>query len=320
VSVNKQTKVVEAARMYYQLDYSQQQIAEKLGISRPSVSRLLQQAKQEGVVQIKIIDPYENTVELAEKLKSTFDLKHCIVASIPNFENGNIKRNLGEAAASFLSEIVQDGDIIGTTWGTTLYHMSQQVQPKNVKDVKVVQLNGGVSHSETNTYASEILNDLSNAFHTVPYFLPLPAVVDNVHVKEAILSDRHVRTILDMGKQANIAVITVGELHETSTLVNAGYFSTLDLQTLNAKGAVGDICSRCLTVDGDICLEELDERTIGLPLSELAKKEYSILVAGGSGKIDGIYGALRGKFSNVLITDQYTAKALLEMVREEVKS
>lgn len=313
LSDSKLSLIIEVAKLYYQLDYSQQKIAEKLGISRPSVSRLLQKAKQQKIVQINILDPTEDTKELADFLKDKFNLKHCIVIPVPVYEDAVIKEMLGEAAADYISDIVQDGDIIGTTWGTTLYHVAQKIKPKIVRDVSVVQLNGGVSHSKTNTFAADIINCLGKAFNTAPHFLPLPAVVDNVLVKQAIVSDRHIRNVLEMGKQANIAIYTVGEPNDHSTLVKAGYFTSEDLEILHKKQSVGDICSRYFDRIGNICHEELNDRTIGIKLSDLSKKSYSIIIAGGAQKVDGIHGALYGKFSNVLITDQYTAKALIEI-------
>ncbi|WP_309867883.1 sugar-binding transcriptional regulator [Bacillus sp. SLBN-46] len=309
----KISRLVEVAKLYYQLDYSQQDIAKKLGISRPTVSRLLMQAVQEGVVHIKICDPAEDVQELAAQVKELFQLKHCIVAPIPEYEDELIKDKLGEVSAGYLNDIVQSGDTIGITWGTTLFQLVKNLQPKNVKDVTVVQLNGGVSYSESNTYASEIINGLANAFHTTPHFLPVPAVVDHIVVKQAIIADRHVNKILELGKQANIAIFTVGEPGENSTLMHAGYFLDNDVEILRANNTVGDICSRFIDIEGRISHEALNDRTIGIELSHLAEKEFGILIAGGNSKIDGIFGALKGKHANVLITDQYTAKALLEM-------
>ncbi|MEH7439003.1 sugar-binding transcriptional regulator [Neobacillus drentensis] len=309
----KISRLVEVAKLYYQLDYSQQDIAKKLGISRPTVSRLLMQAVQEGVVHIKICDPAEDVQELAAQVKELFQLKHCIVAPIPEYEDELIKDKLGEVSAGYLNDIVQSGDTIGITWGTTLFQLVKNLQPKNVKDVTVVQLNGGVSYSESNTYASEIINGLANAFHTTPHFLPVPAVVDHIVVKQAIIADRHVNKILELGKQANIAIFTVGEPGENSTLMHAGYFLDNDVEILKANNTVGDICSRFIDIEGRISHEALNDRTIGIELSHLAEKEFGILIAGGNSKIDGIFGALKGKHANVLITDQYTAKALLEM-------
>lgn len=276
----KISRLVDVAKMYYQLDYSQQEIAKKLGISRPTVSRLLLQAVQEGVVHIKICDPAEDVQELAMQVKQRFQLKHCIVASIPEYEDELIKEKLGEVSAEYLHNIVQSGDTIGITWGTTLYQLVKKLQPKNVKDITIVQLNGGVSYSESNTYASEIVNGLAFAFQTSPHFLPVPVV---------------------------------GETGEQSTLMHAGYFLDSDIEILRANNTVGDICSRFIDIDGQISHEALNDRTIGIELSHLAEKEYGILIAGGNTKVDGIYGAIRGRHANILITDQYTAKALLEM-------
>ncbi|AJY76129.1 sugar-binding transcriptional regulator [Paenibacillus beijingensis] len=307
----KQAKMVDAARMYYQLDYSQQEIAQKLGVSRPTVSRFLQQAKDEGIVQIKIVDPKENNSHYAQQLEHKFRLKKAVVVSVPQYDDSTVKKYLGEAAALYLHEIVKDGDTIAATWGTTLYEVATRLQNKHVRGVKVVQLNGGVSHTNTNTYAHEIVHLFGKAFHTNPYFIPLPAIVDHSVVKLAIEADRHIRSILEMGKQANIAMVTVGAPTEDSVLIKADYFSESDLRMIYEKGA-GDICSRYIDIQGKLISAELNQRTIGIDLEELQQKEQSILVAGGPKKVDAVYGALNGKYTNVLITDSFTAKYLLE--------
>lgn len=304
-------KIIEAAKLYYLLDYNQNEIAKMMGISRPTVSRLLQQAKSDGIVQINIMDPTEDVENLASQLEHKFNLKKAIVASIPQYEDNIIKNYLGEKAASYLHEIVKDEDIIGVTWGTTLYHIAIELKQKFVKDVKVVQLKGGVSHAETNTYASEILYLFGKAYNTTPHNLPLPAIVDHVVVKQAMEADRHIRKILETGKQANIALFTIGPIKKDSLLFQLGYFTESDLESLYGK-AVGDICSRFFDEEGNICNESLNERTLGVALEDLRQKEHSILVAGGPNKIDGIFGALQGRYANVLVTDQFTAQFLLD--------
>jgi deoxyribonucleoside regulator len=311
VDNEKISKVIEAAKLYYLLDYNQNEIAKILGVSRPTVSRLLQQAKSDGIVQITIMDPTEDVENLSAQLEKRFNLKKAIVTSIPQYDDHIIKNYLGEKAALFLDEIVKDDDIIGVTWGTTLYHVATELKQKFVKNVKVVQLKGGVSYAETNTYASEILYLFGKAYNTAPHNLPLPAIVDHVVVKQAMEADRHIRKILELGKQANIAMFTMGPVKTDSLLFQLGYFTESDLESLYGS-AVGDICSRFFDKDGEICNKSLNERTLGINLNELRRKEYSILVAGGPNKIDGIYGALKGKYANVLITDQFTAKFLLD--------
>lgn len=308
---DKLLKIIEAAKLYYLLDYNQNEIAKKLGVSRPTVSRLLQLAKQEGIVEIKIMDPTEDVENLSLELEKKFGLKKAIVVHIPQYEDNIIKTYLGQKAAGYIYDIVEDGSVIGVTWGTTLYHIAVEMQHKALKNVKLVQLKGGVSHSETNTYANEIMYLFSKAFNTTPHHLPLPAIVDHIVVKQAMEADRHINRILEMGKQANIAIYTIGPIKSESLLFQLGYFTEEDLQVIYSK-AVGDISSRFFDKDGNICNEQLNSRTLGIDLDELKKKDYSILVAGGSQKIDGIYGALKGKYTNVLITDQFTAKFLLD--------
>ncbi len=307
----KLLKVIEAAKLYYLLDYNQSDIAKELGVSRPTVSRLLQLAKEEGVVQIKIIDPTEDVQNLSVRLEQKFNLKKAIVTQIPQYEDHVIKTYLGEVSANYLHEIVNDGDVIGVTWGTTLYHTAVELKQKAVKDVKVVQLKGGVSHSETNTYMNEILYLFGKAYNTAPHHLPLPAIVDHVVVKQAMEADRHIKRILELGKEANIALFTIGPIKSHSLLFQLGYFTEEEIKGLRSK-AVGDICSRFFDSNGVIYNEQLNARTLGIELDELKKKEHSILVAGGAAKIEGIYGALKGRYANVLVTDQYTAKFLLD--------
>ncbi|MFD2442972.1 sugar-binding transcriptional regulator [Bacillus sp. CGMCC 1.16607] len=307
----KINKVIEAAKLFYLLDYNQSEIAKLLGVSRPTVSRLLQQAKSEGIVQIKIKDPAEDVKKLALQLEETFQLKEALVASIPQYEDQIIKNYLGEKAASYINNIVQDEDIIGVTWGTTLYHVAIELKQKFVRDVKVVQLKGGVSHAETNTYASEILYLFGKALNTTPHHLPLPAIVDQIVVKKAMEADRHIRKILDLGKQANIALFTIGPVKKESLLFQLGYFTDEDIKSLFSC-AVGDICSRFFDKDGNVCNPHLNDRTLGIDLEELKKKDQSILIAGGAHKIEGIYGALKGGYANVLVTDQFTARFLLD--------
>ncbi|PYZ96489.1 RNA polymerase subunit sigma-70 [Alteribacter lacisalsi] len=312
MDATKLKRIVRAAKMYYQLDYSQQQIAAELGISRPSVSRLLHEAKEQGIVRVEIIDPTEDAEKLSDVIRRRYGLAECIIVSASSRDDATIKTAIGKRAAAYLRDTVKDGDTIGATWGTTLYEVTRHLTPKHVNGVKVVQLNGGVSHSETNTYAHDILNRLGETFSTAPHFLPLPAVVDHPVVKEAIVADRHIRRTLDLGKKANLALITVGDRTDNSSLVQAGYFTEEDLKVLKEKGAAGDICSTFIDRSGRICNETLAARTIGIELDDLRKKERSVLVAGGLNKVEGIIGALNGGYANVLITDQFTAESMVE--------
>ena len=315
MSLEKQRLIIDAARLYYDSDFSQQEIANTLGISRPTVSRLLQQAKELGYVRIEIIDPLENNHDLAKELKKKYNLQSVEVCYSPIDDYSEVTQIITKKAADVLGDYVDDGDIVGVTWGTTMYHIAKKLEKKSVKGVEVIQLNGGISYSKTNTYASETVNMFAEAFNTIPRYLPLPVIFDNPQVKQMVESDRHIERLIELGKQSNIGIFTVGTVKKDALLFRVGYFNEEEEQNIQTY-AVGDICSRFFDNKGQIYSNLLNSRTIGIELDELRNKEKSILVAGGEKKTDAIHGALVGKYANILITDQFTAKRLIEINNE----
>lgn len=301
---------INVAKLYYRSDYSQQRIAEELGISRPSVSRLLQYAKDKGYVKIQIMDPVEDMSNMEQKLVEKFHLHEARIASSTLNDENEIKKYIGIKAAEYLDSIVHDGDIIGVGWGTTLYNMSCSLKPKNLKGAQIVQLEGGVTHSKWRNYAKDILENFSANYSTIAQYLPLPVIFDRREVKEMVDQDRHIKRVLELGSHANIAVFSVGTVRPNALFFRLGY-TDAEEKTKIQKTAVGDICSRFFDVDGRICNKELDARTVGITLDELKKKEHSIMISGGEAKLPAIRAALKGHYANVFITDQFTAQSLL---------
>ena len=252
---NKDRLSIDVAKLYYKSDYSQQQIANKLNLSRPTVSRLLQYAKEKGFVQINIADPIEDNSSLEEALCEKYNLDVVKIAYAPLNTTNEIKKSISMKAADYLYEIVKDGDIIGVSWGTTIYNMALNLKHKALKGVQIVQLKGGISHSQSNTYAYEVVELFSEAFSTVGRYLPLPVMFDTAQIKELIERDKHIKKILDLGRQANIAVFTVGTVKNDALLFRLGYIDKKDRDIIQNR-AVGDICSRFIDAQGNICDKE----------------------------------------------------------------
>lgn len=308
---DKDKLAINVAKLYYRSDFSQQKIAQELGVSRPSISRLLQYAKDKGYVNIQIVDPVEDMSIMEQRLKDKLHLKDVKIASSTINDEEEIKKYISIAAAQYLDGIIKDGDIIGVGWGTTLYNMSQALMPRSIKGSQVVQLEGGLSNSEWNNYSRDILENFVNNFNTVAQYLPLPVIFDNKATKEQVDKDRYIKRILELGRHANIALFSVGTVRPNALFFRLGYTDIQEQEKIQ-RNSVGDICSRFFDVEGRVCNRDLDERTVGITLSELRDKEYSIMISGGEGKINAIKAALKGRYANVLITDQFTGKALLE--------
>lgn len=308
----KEKQSIEVAELYYQLNYSQQQIADKLKISRPTVSRLLQYAMDKGYVQIRVSDPFMDLESLEEELASKYELKDVSVAFSPTDEYSAIKHYISLKAAEYLNEVVIDGTAIGVSWGSTIYEVAKNLQKRSLKGVEVVQIKGGISFSNVKSYAWETLSLFANAFQTLPKYLPLPLVFDNPIISEMVRHDRQIKSIMEIGKKAEVALFSVGNVNDDALLFRLGYFSEEEKELLKEK-SVGDVCSRFIDKDGKICDENINHRTVSIDLEELCKKERSILVAGGAKKDEVIHATLTAKYANVLITDQHTAKRLLNM-------
>lgn len=308
---DKDKLAINVAKLYYRSDFSQQKIAQELGVSRPSISRLLQYAKDKGYVNIQIVDPVEDMSIMEQRLKDKLHLKDVKIASSTINDEEEIKKYISIAAAQYLDGIIKDGDIIGVGWGTTLYNMSQALIPRSIKGSQVVQLEGGLSNSEWNNYSRDILENFANNFNTVAQYLPLPVIFDNKATKEQVDKDRYIKRILELGRHANIALFSVGTVRPNALFFRLGYTDIQEQEKIQLN-SVGDICSRFFDVEGRVCNRDLNERTVGITLSELRDKEYSIMISGGEGKINAIKAALKGRYANVLITDQFTGKALLE--------
>lgn len=303
---------IEVSKMYYILDKTQQEIAEKLQISRPTVSKLLKHAKEKNYIQIKIENPLDAVHTLENKLKEKFNLKDVKIAYVnPTVTSVNDIQNLiGIETASYLSNIVKDHDSIGITWGETMWHVAQQLKAKSVNNVEIIQLKGGMNLVHEDTHDQDIMMHFVKNFSAKGQYIPLPVIFESQQSKYFMLKEKQTQLIMNKMENVTIALYTIGNVSKDSLLYKMNYITEDEFLYLKDH-AVGDICSRFIDKSGDICLDDLNSRTFGIHLDKLAKVENSILVASGSTKIKGIYTALENKIPNVLITDSKTALELL---------
>ena len=311
MDTNKSYQIIRVAKKYYELHMGQLEIAQEEGVSKSTISRMLQKAIDRGYVTVTLDAPVESVKEMEDQLKQTFHLKEVFVSpNLVDDEEINL-RDTCRALAGNLDKYIIDNTVVAVSWGNTLNCLAGQIQPLKAKDIKVVQLNGGVAKSASSTGASQIVDALTMAGHGIGYMFPVPAIVDSKHTSEILQEETQVKNVLRLAKEAEVSIFSIGALSKDSILYEVEYLKDEDFQALEKNKAVGDIASRYFDINGNIALKELDDRVVGFGLEELREKEWTIAIAVGVNKVDAIIGALRAGFMNVLYTDEKTAREIL---------
>ena len=307
--------ISQVAWLYHQRGLTQQQIADHLDISRARVIKLLATAVEEGIVRITVNSPYVETFELERRLCATFGLQEAIIVASSN-DPERLKQSLGSAGASYLERSLTQGDILGTSWGTTIFAVARQLQPRRLlPDLTVVQLIGGLTTSQ-GANPLDVAKIIADKYGASYLGLFAPAVVDSKSIKDTLLSDHSIKRVFGVAQLATKALIGIGTPNLASSLANTGFASPDALQDVAARRGVGDLVGRFFDIHGQPIASELDERTVSLPLHKVKEIPCVIAVAGGPSKGQAILGALRGNYVDILITDENTAYSLIHLGAE----
>jgi deoxyribonucleoside regulator len=307
-----QSLLSKVAQMYYEQELSQQEIAERLRTSRPTISRMLEQARSTGIVTITVKAFNDHITRLEKELEKTFNLNEVAVLSLSSVGDSDEKKALGEAAANILQRIVRSSDVIGISWGTSLRETVDALSPQIIPGLTAVPLVGGMGQEfRYEIHSNSLVVDLARKFSGKSCVLHAPAIVATEELKKAILEDPESRSIMDMAKKANIALVGLGALNEFATMIKTGFFSMQDFEEIARRGGVGEICSVFFDRNGSDCEIDINKRVIGIGPKELKEIETVIAIVAGVKKEEALHAALRGQFINVLVTDEQTAEKVL---------
>jgi deoxyribonucleoside regulator len=309
-------KIVQIARQYYEQNLTQDEIAANFGLSRPTVSRMLKKALEDKIVFINIIDPFSKSSEYSQKLQNALQLNHCIVISGRISEVSITRRNIALAAAHYLYEIVQPGDVIGIGWGRTLYEMAESIEPQAARDVLFVPMLGGIGQIKPSLQVHSIIQKISDAFGGRWVQYHVPGILDNKSLREQLLQTNDVQEMLQLWKKMNKAIVGIGEAPSSSEIIFQDNVDNTEKIGLVEQGAVGDICMRFFNKEGAPVFY-IKQDIMSIELQDLARVPEVIAVAGGEQKVDAIIGASRAKYINTLITDELTAMRVLEKLADE---
>src|SRR3990172_810434 len=306
--------MTRVARLYHESGLKQPEIATRLRLPQPKVSRLLKQALQEGIVRITVRVPSGTHPDLEERLQAEFSLADAVVVDVSFDDDDQVAHELGAAAAYYLESTVQSGDVIGiSSWSATLLAMVDALHPvSGVRDTRIVQILGGVGDPAAAGHATHLIRRLAELVHGVGEFLPAPGVVGSAEARRVLLEDPFVASAIALFDRVSVAFVGIGAVQPSGLLARSGnVFSSEELAGVRRLGGVGDISLRFVSAAGQPIETPLDERVIGIELEQLRRIPRSIGVAGGPRKVAAIRAALVGGWLNGLITDRHTAERLL---------
>lgn len=302
--------LTKVANMYYLENMKQSDIANRMGINRTTVSKYLKRAVDSGIVQITIVnDAYE---ELEAALERRFGIKEAFVVA-KSYDLLEVKQNMARAGLNLLRRIIDDEQVIGLAWGTSLRELANYAEQQRFPEVNVdvVPLDGGPENINSEYHVNTICYKVARAFGARSHYIYAPAITKTPEIKQAILQDVNYEKISSFWDKLNIGIVGIGAPVKSSNLVWTGGFGREGIDSLAKAGIVGEICSVFYDINGRPVQTDFNDRTIAVGLERLQSLEYSIGMASSREKVPAIFGALQGQLINVLITDEETAKILL---------
>jgi DNA-binding transcriptional regulator LsrR (DeoR family) len=307
--------VYQAASRYYIQGETMETIARHLMLSRSTVSRLLREARDTGLVRISLADHQGSASPLSISLSRRFGVRVHLVAVGKSANETRRLDQVARMAGPMLTDAVDDHQIIGVAWGTTLSHVVAHVARRPLVDARVVQINGGANPLNSGIpYVGEILRAFGDAFDAEVVLFPMPAFFDQAGAKDVMWGERSVQNVLELRRKLDLAVFGVGcvQARVPSHVYSAGFLDDAEMAELIADGVVGDVCTVLLREDGSYADVPLNERATGLTPAELQQVPRRICVVADPSRAPAVIGALKAGVATDLVLDERTARAVLD--------
>jgi deoxyribonucleoside regulator len=295
------------------------EISQDLRVSKSTVSRLLKRAVNEGVVEFLIAEPFAACIELEKKLAKRYGLKSVSVVPVRGPESRQsaepTKKRVALEGARYLQRIVKDGDMLGFTWGGTMYYLIQYLNPCRKVNANVITLHGSIAACDEKLSVKSLVRRAAMAFGGKHFSLSADGLAESREQYLKTVGDAECRRILSMLKYVNVSVSGTGAFYPNvdSLLASSGYLKPQEMKELIERGVCCDFLLRFINRDGEECESSLKDRTLSIALDTYRKIPCKILVASGSRKAHAVCSLLKGHLVTTLIIDSYLAEALSKM-------
>lgn len=302
------------ANMYYELNMTQSDIAEKLFTTRFKVAKLLQEARDKNVVEITIKKPQRRFYEIEDLFKKHFNLKDVFILDNRMLSSEETIHSLGKIGAEYLDSIITEDSIIGILWGKTIYNVVKYLKPRKKLHITAVQPLGAAGKDDPLIDAPELIRKVANAYGGKYKYLHAPLYMDNDYARKALMQEPVINDTLFLANKADILLTGIGTTDAmfASTLWS-NYLERKQQYDLDSLKAIGCIYARMYDHLGNEVDIDINRKVIGIDLSVVHHAKYAIGVAAGKYKAQAILGAIRGNYINVLITDDSTALKVLSL-------
>ena len=305
--------LIEVARLYYEQQLTQTEIGRHIDMSRSTVSRMLQEARDMGIVTITIAYDVVRNYKLEYALTDTFGLRD--VRVIESFDRSPdvIRRGMGQLAAHLLEDRVSDDTTLGISYGRTIAMTIDQVRPSPRTNVTIVPVIGAVGSDNPVIEGIDLTRQLAMKFGARYRYLHAPLLVEDRRTADLFRQEPTVNDVLNLGKTSDIVIMGIGSLHaSSSSIIWNGYINRKELDWLKNKGVVGHMCAQFFDIKGEILDIDINHKSISIGLSTLKSIDNVIAIAGTTDKASAILGALNGGYIDILVTDDNAARLILE--------
>lgn len=316
---NEAELLTRVASLYYLDGSTQTEIASLFNISRAKVGRLLKKAREEGLVEIKVHTHPDLNIQIEKELTDLFGLRQALIAN--DYSNPEIQRAaVGRLVANYLARTLQDGMVIAVGMGRGTSSVSRQVVATTARHCTFVPAVGGSSQADELINPNYICRRLAENFDGQSESLYAPAFEKDSAIRNSFLSNQAIRQVLGRANRADWAIVGIGDVDDTATLIDAGYLSSKEMFCLRQAGAVGDIAGFFFDVHGTPVMPEIRERVIGIDVSDLRRIPNVIGIASEPNKTLSILGALRTGVIDILATNVSSAHSVLDAYQAVKKS
>lgn len=318
LSSGERSRLDDAARagwLYYVAGNTQDEIARKLNVSRPTAQRLVSLALSERLISFRLDHPIAACMELARTLGEIYGLAYCdVVPSDP--DTPDAVNGVGKAAAAFLEQTLRlaDPQIIALGTGRTLRAAVDEVLRIECPHHQLVSLVGNISPSGEAGFF-DVLNKLAELTQARHYPMPLPVVASTPEERELLMNLDPVVRVRALADRADLTLSGIGQVDVHAQMYRDGFITREDRDELMACGAVGEIAGWVFDGEGRL-LEASTNLRVTSVRPVVPPRGRSVGVAAGPGKVGPVHAALKGRLVNGLITDERTAAALIALANK----